>query len=162
MQDRTQRHDPLFQHGYSQFCYELPFMPGQTGYFDTPVVPTSAFADGYNHPDCSYPDTTPSIKQVDGDGVGPWVASGKGPVIAVNVTNGGSGYTSVPNVTLTGGGGSNAHATAVISGAVTGVTISNGGNGYTSAPAVTFSAPSAGGTIATGTANVVAKVASVR
>ena len=29
---------------YSQFCYELPFMPGQTRYLDTPVVPTSAFA----------------------------------------------------------------------------------------------------------------------
>ncbi len=153
--------DPLFQPGYSQFCYELPFMPGQTGYFDTPVVPTSAFAEGYNHPDCSYPDTTPSIKEVKGDGTGPWVASGKGPVIAVNVTNGGSGYTSAPNVTLTGGGGSNAHATAVISGAVTGVTISNGGTGYTSAPAVTFSAPNSGGTVATGTANVVAKVDSV-
>ena len=41
--------DPLYQDGYSQFCYELPFMPGQTGYFDTPVVPTSAFAGGYNH-----------------------------------------------------------------------------------------------------------------
>ena len=22
--------DPLFQPSYSQFCYELPFMPGQT------------------------------------------------------------------------------------------------------------------------------------
>ena len=67
--------DPLFQAGYSQFCYELPFMPGQTGYFDTPVVPTSAFSEGYNHPDCSYPDATPAIKEVDGDGVGPWVSA---------------------------------------------------------------------------------------
>jgi Bacterial Ig domain len=65
--------DPLYQSGYSQFCYELPFMPGQTGYFDTPVVPTSAFQGGYNTADCSYPDTTPAIKEVDGDGVGPWV-----------------------------------------------------------------------------------------
>ncbi len=70
--------DPLFQPAYSQFCYELPFMPGQTGYFDTPVVPTSAFSEGYNHPDCNYPDATPSISEVDGDGVGPWVsAAGK-------------------------------------------------------------------------------------
>ena len=61
--------DPLFQPGYSQFCYELPFMPGQTGYFDTPVVPTSAFSEGYNHPDCNYPDATPAIASVsDGDG----------------------------------------------------------------------------------------------
>jgi hypothetical protein len=70
--------DPLNQSGYSDFCYELPFMPGQTGYFDTPVVPTSAFAGDYNTPDCAYPDATPAVSEVDGDGVGPWVsAAGK-------------------------------------------------------------------------------------
>ena len=53
--------DPLYQDSYSQFCYEWPFMPGETGYLDTPVVPTSAFAEGYNHPDCDYPDATPAI-----------------------------------------------------------------------------------------------------
>ena len=67
--------DPFFQQGYSQFCYELPFMPSQTGYFDTPVVPTSAFSEGFNHPDCDLADTTPAIKEVDGDGVGPWVSA---------------------------------------------------------------------------------------
>jgi hypothetical protein len=67
--------DPLFQPAYSQFCYELPFMPGQTGYFDTPVVPNSAFSEGYNHPDCAYPDATPAISTVNGDGVGPWVSA---------------------------------------------------------------------------------------
>ncbi|MBV9512575.1 MAG: hypothetical protein JO280_00810, partial [Mycobacteriaceae bacterium] len=68
--------DSNFQPGYSQFCYELPFMPGQTGYFDTPVVPVQAFASGsYNTPECSYPDATPAISSVTGsDGVaGPWV-----------------------------------------------------------------------------------------
>ena len=54
--------DPLFNPQYSQFCYEIPFMPGQTAYLDTPVVPTSAFAGaGYNNPDCAYPDATPAI-----------------------------------------------------------------------------------------------------
>jgi hypothetical protein len=68
--------DPLFQSAYSQFCYELPFMPGQTGYFDTPVIPTSAFAGaGYNNPDCAYADATPAISQVNGDGVGPWISA---------------------------------------------------------------------------------------
>jgi hypothetical protein len=67
--------DPLYQASYSQFCYELPFMPGQTGYFDTPVIPTTAFAEGYNHPDCAYPDFTPAIAEVDGDGTGPWVSA---------------------------------------------------------------------------------------
>jgi hypothetical protein len=66
--------DPLYNPQYSQFCYEIPFMPGQTQYMDTPVVPTSAFAGaGYNNPDCAYPNLTPAIKEVDGDGVGPWV-----------------------------------------------------------------------------------------
>jgi hypothetical protein len=70
--------DPLFNPEYSQFCYEIPFMPGQTQYMDTPVVPTSAFAGaGYNNPDCAYPNAMPAIKEVDGDGVGPWLnASG--------------------------------------------------------------------------------------
>ncbi|PYU44661.1 MAG: hypothetical protein DMG54_08485, partial [Acidobacteria bacterium] len=53
--------DPLYNSQYSQFCYEIPFMPGQTQYMDTPVVPTSAFAGaGYNNPDCNYPDLTPA------------------------------------------------------------------------------------------------------
>ena len=70
--------DPLFNPGYSQFCYEIPFMPGQTQYMDTPVTPTSAFSMGYNHPDCAYPDATPAVSEVDGDGIGPWVsAAGK-------------------------------------------------------------------------------------
>jgi hypothetical protein len=67
--------DPAYTYGYSQFCYELPFMPGTTQYLDTPVVPTSAFAGaGYNNVDCSYPDATPAIAEVDGDQVGPWVS----------------------------------------------------------------------------------------
>src|SRR2546427_12585905 len=51
-------------------------MPGQTQSMDTPVVPTSAFAGaGYNNPDCNYPDLTPAIKEVDGDGIGPYVSA---------------------------------------------------------------------------------------
>ena len=68
--------DPSFTPGYSQFCYELPFMPGTTQYLDTPVVPTSAFAGaGYNNADCAYPGLTPAISEVDGDAIGPWVSA---------------------------------------------------------------------------------------
>ena len=67
--------DPLYNPAYSQFCYEEPYMPGLTTYLDTPVVPTQAFVGAaYNDPDCSYPDATPALKEVDGDGVGPWVS----------------------------------------------------------------------------------------
>jgi hypothetical protein len=71
--------DPLYNPAYSDFCYEEPYMPGLTNYTDTPVVPTEAFVGAaYNSPDCSYPDATPAVKEVDGDGIGPWVsAAGK-------------------------------------------------------------------------------------
>ncbi|KVM97470.1 choice-of-anchor Q domain-containing protein [Burkholderia diffusa] len=72
--------DPMYNPAYSQFCYEIPFMPGQTQYMDTPVVPVQSFADGYNQPDCAYPDATPAISSVTGDplpggGTGPWVSA---------------------------------------------------------------------------------------
>jgi len=66
--------DPLYNPNYSDFCYEWSFMPADTAYLDTPVVPTAAFADAYNPPDCAYPDATPAIKSVvSADIAGPWV-----------------------------------------------------------------------------------------
>src|SRR2546427_438203 len=69
------------------FCYEWPFMPGTTSYMDTPVIPTMAFADGYNLADCEYPDATPAIKSVLGDTFGP--SSGRGPWVSTS----GGGHT---------------------------------------------------------------------
>jgi hypothetical protein len=52
-------------------------MPADTDYMDTPVIPVSAFAEGYNPPDCAYPDTTPAIASVtSSDIAGPWVSAG--------------------------------------------------------------------------------------
>jgi uncharacterized repeat protein (TIGR01451 family) len=60
-------------------------------------------------------------------------------IASVTVNSGGSGYTTPPTVTLSGGGGTGATANAVISGgAVTAVVITNPGSGYTSAPNVIF------------------------
>ena len=81
--------DPYWNKGYSTFDYENPFMPADTTYLDTPVIPTQAFAEAYNPPDCDYPDTTPAIKSVTGDSIklnpasgpatgtlaGPWVSA---------------------------------------------------------------------------------------
>jgi len=90
--------DPLYSVGYSQFCYELPFMPYTTQYLDTPVVPTSAFAGaGYNNVDCAYPALTPAIKEVDGDGIGPWV-SAAGHTLTITAL----GDTTVPNYAYSG------------------------------------------------------------
>jgi hypothetical protein len=63
-------------------------------------------------------------------------------VSAVTVVSGGSGYTSVPAVTFSGGGGTGAAATATVSGGVvTAVNVTNGGSGYTSTPTVAIAAP---------------------
>ena len=67
------------------------------------------------------------------------------------LTTGGSGYTSAPTVSFTGGGGSGATAAAFITnGVVIGFRMLSLGSGYTSAPAVTLSG--GGGTGASATA----------
>ncbi|OWK40279.1 proprotein convertase P-domain-containing protein [Fimbriiglobus ruber] len=72
-----------------------------------------------------------------GTGVGP-----------ITLTNAGSGYTTNPNVIITGGGGTG--ATAVASHPVQSITLTNAGSGYTSTPTVTITG--GGGTGATATA----------
>jgi hypothetical protein len=62
-------------------------------------------------------------------------------VIGATITNGGSGYTTAPAVTITGNG-TGAEATATITnGVVTGITIVNAGSGYTSGATITIDAP---------------------
>lgn len=62
------------------------------------------------------------------------------PVVAVNVVSPGVNYTAAPTVTLTGGGGTGATATAsVANGRITGFTVTSPGSGYNSAPTVSLS-----------------------
>lgn len=85
----------------------------------------------------------------DGVDIAPTMAPG-GSISAINVTNGGTGYTSAPTVALTGGGGSGATATAIVdSGTVIGVTITNPGSGYTTAPTVAFTGGAGSGAAGT-------------
>lgn len=75
-------------------------------------------------------------------------ASGAGQYVSsIDVLRGGAGYTTVPTVTLTGGGATKqATATASISGGrVTKIEVTDSGEGYTSAPTVAFSGGCAGG-----------------
>jgi len=69
------------------------------------------------------------------------------------ITPGNKVYTVAPSVTISGGGGTGATATAVLSGGATGtfsgITITNRGRGYTSAPSITFGS----GTSSSGTTN---------
>ena len=71
----------------------------------------------------------------------------------ITVTDGGSGYTSDPTVTISGGNGSGATATpSIVGGILKQVFVTNGGTGYTSTPTVTIS--SGGGSGATAEAQI--------
>lgn len=62
-------------------------------------------------------------------------------VSSVSVDTGGTGYTSVPTVVLTGGGGTGATAHAVLTlGVVTSIVVDTAGSGYLTAPTVTIMA----------------------
>ena len=68
-----------------------------------------------------------------------------GALVNIKVTNPGSGYTTAPTVSFTGGGGTGATANATVAGGkVTGFTITNPGSGYTSAPAVVLTGAGTG------------------
>jgi hypothetical protein len=86
--------------------------------------------------------------------------TGYGEVIRVDVTNGGSGYTSAPTVSFVSATGTGATAVATINnGAVSAVTVTEGGRGYQTAPAITFSG--GGGTNAAGTPVIAIDIDSV-
>jgi hypothetical protein len=74
---------------------------------------------------------------------------------AINIVNGGTGYTSAPEVIIEGGNPEiPAVATATVSGgAITAITITEFGRGYISAPTVRFSGGGGTGSLATSTIN---------
>jgi hypothetical protein len=77
-------------------------------------------------------------------------------IASINVANGGTGYTTAPTVTITGGVGSTSQptATAALSYYVGSITVTNPGSGYTVAPIVHFSGGGSGSG-ATATANII-------
>lgn len=65
------------------------------------------------------------------DGVTLYSAGSLGPYVIGDITDGGSGYTSVPTVTLFGGSGTGAVITpTVVNGSIVALTITNPGTGY--------------------------------
>lgn len=76
------------------------------------------------------------------------------PVASITLNSGGSGYTFAPAVSITGGGGTGAVATATLAPrSVASITVTDGGSDYKAIPYVTISG--GGGTGATATAIVV-------
>jgi len=78
-----------------------------------------------------------------------------GKLVGVDVLSAGSGATGPVSITLSGGGGTGASATAVMNYRVNAVTVSSGGTGFLTPPAITFrpdtADPSGGGAAATAT-----------
>ena len=107
-----------------------------------------------------YSTATPPMVSISAPtGANPVLASANAVITPFGFTTlvGGSGYTTPPMITFTGGGTTPANeATAVpimLGGTVIGINVTSAGSGYTSAPTVTFSAPPpTGGTRATVTA----------
>jgi hypothetical protein len=84
--------------------------------------------------------------------VSPYQAGNKGQIISIAITSAGSGYTSAPTVTITGGEGAGATATAEVSdGKLTSITIANAGSGYTGAPTIEITGGEGTGATATAT-----------
>lgn len=80
-----------------------------------------------------------------------------GVLAGISVVSGGSGYTS-PTVTITGGGGNGAVATATVEGGTIGaITVINGGTGYTSIPALDITDPTGTGASAIAGLPLIAK-----
>ena len=74
------------------------------------------------------------------------IFAGISEVRRIQVTAGGSGYTGIPDVVISGGGGTGATATAVVnSGAVSNFVITNKGKDYTSTPTITIGGVDAAG-----------------
>ncbi len=74
-----------------------------------------------------------------------------GALAGLKLTNGGTGYTSVPTVNITGGGGSGATATATVASPIGSVALGVGGSGYTSPPTIGFAGGGGTGAAATAT-----------
>ena len=85
-----------------------------------------------------------------------------GSILSVTITNGGSGYNTAPNVTISTTqetGGINATATAAISnGAVTSITLTEAGSGYTNVANVTVTISGGGGNNATANVTLFSQV----
>ena len=80
-----------------------------------------------------------------------------GRLTQIILDNGGTGYTSAPTISFTGGGGSGASAGSEIGGgAVSKIYIVNPGTGYTSAPTVAFTGGAGSGASATAIADSLA------
>jgi len=95
-----------------------------------------------------YPDSFQGWKMVSDPSEATAVATiGIGNLTGIDLTDGGTGWSSAPTVQIIGGGGTGAQAVATTDGnVITSVTIIDSGSGYTSTPAIAFVGVGTGGT----------------
>ena len=121
--------------------YEFSIIPKDIVAIDPPVLTSYVAKPGRAYPDFGVADRFKSCLLINGD-KDVWKTGNEVQFVGLDylVTNGGSGYTSVPTVTLSNGGGTGASAYATISnGRVVSVTTYNKGKDFTSNKTVVIS-----------------------
>ena len=121
--------------------YDFSVIPKNIIPIDPPVLTSYVAKSGRAYPDFGVADRFKSCLLINGD-KDVWKTGNEVQFVGLDylVTNGGSGYTSVPTVTLSNGGGTLATAKATISGGkVVAVTVVNKGKNYTSNKTVVIS-----------------------
>jgi hypothetical protein len=94
-----------------------------------------------------------AVRVTDGTDVAAFTQVSAGSVESIYNLVGGTGYTSAPTVTATGGGGSGATFTATVSGgSITAINVTAGGTGYTTNPTLVITG--GGGTGASGSVSI--------
>lgn len=126
---------------------ELPAAYNQTQ--DKPIVPQAEYNTAFS---ASYP--VDAYARIQSTKMTFLPAVLNEPVRSLNVTSGGSGYVTAPNVTIAPpAAGVQATASATLGFAVGNIAVTNGGKGYTSVPTVTLTG--GGGIGATATATII-------
>jgi Multicopper oxidase len=120
---------------------------------DKPLIPQAAYGPAFG---ATFPDKTVRIQDTSVS-----FNNGLYGLTGSSLTNGGSGYSTAPNVSFSGGGGTGAAATAVLGpGSVGAINVANGGSGYVKPPP-TVNISGGGGSGAAATA-VLAAAGSVK
>jgi FtsP/CotA-like multicopper oxidase with cupredoxin domain len=120
---------------------------------DKPLIPQAAYGPAFG---ATFPDKTVRIQDTSVS-----YNNGLYGLTSLSLTNGGTGYSTAPNVTFSGGGGTGAAATAVLGpGSVGSIPVTSGGSGYVK-PGPTVAVSGGGGSGAAGSA-VLAAAGSVK